>query len=179
MLALFAQRLLDYLREKKQRRVQLFMALMTTRATPLNPDHVNALNSIDVVFSRKQDEKIRAAWETVRKYLENPSVPNWETKVSDLKADLYREIAVRVGYGDFTAQYLKYEIYLPKYYSDMEGDQLKIRQALTSALTGDGLKIIPGNVAKVSPPAETSAQGSQVPSEANAEFTGLGAKPRP
>jgi hypothetical protein len=50
ILALLSQRLLDRVREKKDRRVRLFFTLMSTRATPLAPDHINALNSIDVVF---------------------------------------------------------------------------------------------------------------------------------
>ena len=167
--ALLAQRLLDYLREKRERRVRLFIALMTTRASQLAPDHINALNSIDIVFSRKRDLKIREAWENVRTHLAtNVNAPDWQTKLSDRKANLYREIAVRVGYGHFTAEYLKYEVYLPTYYGEMERDQLKIRQALTAALTPDGIKIIPGNVG-TSQTAGTTAQGTPPPPAANTQ----------
>src|SRR5712692_4084551 len=70
ILALLAQRLIDRLREKKERRVRLFMTLMSTRATQLAPDHINALNSIDVVFSSGRDKRIRDAWHAVLKHLE-------------------------------------------------------------------------------------------------------------
>jgi hypothetical protein len=51
ILALFAQRVLDRLREQQKQRVNLFMTLMSTRAAFLSPVHVQALNSIVVVFN--------------------------------------------------------------------------------------------------------------------------------
>ena len=60
--ALFAQRALDWMREKKKQRLAIYFTLMSTRATPLHPDHVRALNSIDTVFSRRSDQDVRAAW---------------------------------------------------------------------------------------------------------------------
>lgn len=66
VLALFAQRVLDRIREKKKQRVGLYLALMSTRAQPLVPAHVQALNSIDVVFNRRwRDRAIRNALATV------------------------------------------------------------------------------------------------------------------
>src|SRR5712692_8029594 len=65
VLALLAQRVLDFIREKKKQRVDLFLTLMSTRMAPLAPAHVQALNSIDVVFNRRGDRKIREAWRNV------------------------------------------------------------------------------------------------------------------
>jgi hypothetical protein len=53
ILALGAQRVLDRIREKKKRRMDIFLTLMTTRASPLAPNHIQALNSIDVIFLPK------------------------------------------------------------------------------------------------------------------------------
>ena len=141
ILALMIQRLIDFLREKKERRARLFLTLMSTRATQLAPDHVNALNSIDVVFSSWRDRNVRDAWHTVLAHLvTDTSKLDWQEKLNDLKVDLYREIGARVGYS-FTTDYLKRQIYYPKYYGDMESDSLKLRKTLLNALTDEGLKI--------------------------------------
>jgi hypothetical protein len=63
--ALFAQRLLDFLREKKNRRVNLYQTVMSLRAVWLNPDSVRALNSIDTIFDKPSDKPVREAWTAV------------------------------------------------------------------------------------------------------------------
>ena len=138
------------------------MTLMSTRATQIAPDHVNALNSIDVIFSGKRDQKVRDAWHAALAHLVTDTTqPGWQERLNDLKVDLYREIGARVGYS-FTTDYLKRQIYYPKYYGDMEIDVLRIRKALTTALTEHGLKILPGNVGEsAEAPAQPVAATSQ------------------
>ena len=72
VLALFAQRVLDHLREKKKQRLNLFMGLISTRAEFLSRAHVRGLNSIVVVFNKGSDQKIREAW---RRVLEHAGTP--------------------------------------------------------------------------------------------------------
>jgi len=142
ILAIATQRLIDFLREKKDRRVKLFLTLMSSRATQLAPDHINALNSIDVVFSGKRDQTVRNTWHMLLEHLiKDANQAGWQERVNDLKVDLYREIGVRVGYS-FTTDYLKRQIYYPIYYQDMEVDNLKLRKTLLNVLTECGLKII-------------------------------------
>ena len=50
ILAIQIQKILDNLREKKKRRITIFKTLMSTRATRLNKEHVEALNMIDIEF---------------------------------------------------------------------------------------------------------------------------------
>ncbi len=141
VLALFAQRALDWMREQKKQRVQLFLSLMATRALQLTPEHVKALNSIDVVFNRKKDKGIRDAWHSVMRHMESDTTkPGWIERVNDLKADLYLAMGKAVGYN-YTIDYLKREIYLPKYFNEVEQDQAKIRQGIAKILTDDGLKV--------------------------------------
>jgi hypothetical protein len=141
VLALFSQRVLDRLREKKERRVQLFLTLMRTRATPLAPDHVNALNSIDVVFDSDPDQKIREAWRKLLNHImADTNHPTWQERFNDLKVELLKEIGLRVGYS-FDIDYLKRQVYYPKAFSDIEADALQLRTTLTKALTEDGLKV--------------------------------------
>ena len=59
ILALLTQRVLDRLRERDKQRKQLYFTLMSTRAQWLSAPHLQALNSIDIVFRNKQN--IRAA----------------------------------------------------------------------------------------------------------------------
>jgi hypothetical protein len=142
ILALLIQRLIDVLREKRGRRAHLFLTLMATRATQFAPDHINALNSIDVVFSGNRDRKVREAWRAVLPHLNSdPEKPDWQDRVNDLKVDLYRELVLRVGYASITTDYLKRQVYYPKYYADQESENLKLRSALLSALTDEGLRI--------------------------------------
>jgi hypothetical protein len=142
ILALFAQRVLDTLRETKKRRVGLFFTLLTTRASPLAQAHVQALNSIDIVFAKDGDRPIRDAWQRVREQMSlDPTRPDWFDRLNDLKCDLLQVMGGAVGF-DFTVDYLKRQGYLPKHYTDMEQDQLVIRQRMAKALTDDGIKVV-------------------------------------
>lgn len=141
VLALLAQRVLDFIREKKKQRVNLFLTLMATRLSPLAPAHVQALNSIDVVFSRRGDQKIRDAWRKVLDQINvDPNTAGWLDKLNDLKVDLYQVMGARVGYT-FTTDYLKRQAYLPRHYTDTETDAIHIRQTLAKILTDEGLKV--------------------------------------
>uniref|UniRef100_UPI002AA29EDF DUF6680 family protein n=2 Tax=Serratia TaxID=613 RepID=UPI002AA29EDF len=48
--AVQVQKYLEQFREKKQRRLNIFRSLMSTRAERLNREHVQALNMIDIEF---------------------------------------------------------------------------------------------------------------------------------
>lgn len=143
VLALFAQRLLDWLRERRNQRVQLFLTLMSTRASILAPAHVQALNSIDVVFSRRRDTAIRDAWRALLDHMVTPMTnPGWADRVSDLRVVLYQAMGAAVGHN-YTVDYLKRRIYAPIAYAQTEQDWLKVRQTLLKVLTDDGIRIVP------------------------------------
>ena len=114
---------------------------MRTRAAYLSPDHVNALNSIDVVFDGEHDQTIREAWRKLLSHTEaDATQPTWQERYNDLRAELLREIGLRVGYT-FDIDYFKRQVYYPKFFGDIEADSLRLRSALTKALTEDGLKV--------------------------------------
>jgi len=112
ILALWFQRILDGLRDKKNQRLRLFLALMATRATPLAPNHVNALNAIDSVFHRKRrDRKVREAWKETFEHINNATdldknLLEWSNRLNDLKVDLYQAMGKTVGYN-YSTDYLK------------------------------------------------------------------------
>lgn len=153
ILALFSQRLLDGLREKKQRRVNLYLTIMSLRATFANAEAVKAHNSIDVVFGDRKDKPIRDAWAAVLQHA-NTQRPDWNTareaaqawdaRLLDLRVDLYQLLGAAVGFNH-TVDYIKTHFYYPLYHADLELDQLQIRKQFAKAITDDGLKVIVKN----------------------------------
>jgi hypothetical protein len=142
VLALGAQRVLDKLREKQKRRENLFFALLTTRASPLAQAHVQALNSIDVVFNDPRDEAIRAAWARVLEQMNiDPAQVDWFERLNDRKCDLLQKMGAAVGF-EFGIEYLKRQGYLPRHYTDLEQDQLIMRKRLLNVITDDGVKTV-------------------------------------
>jgi hypothetical protein len=141
VLALFAQRALDWLRTKRAQRVQLYLTLMRTRATPVAPEHVNALNTIDVVFNGRRDRKVRDFWHKAMDHINTiQKQPDWNERYFDLKADMLREMGLRVGY-DFSTDYLKRQAYYPIASGIAEADALLLRTALTKVVTQNGLRV--------------------------------------
>jgi hypothetical protein len=87
------------MREKKSRRVQVYTTLMSLRAVPLHPDYVRALNSIDAIFDRRQDGKVRDCWGKVLAHISTDSnSPRWGEILLDLRVDLYQAVGKAVGY---------------------------------------------------------------------------------
>ena len=114
---------------------------MATRAAYLSPEHVQALNSIDVVFSRHNDRSVRLAWE---KFLAHSATSTtnagWTLTYNDLKVNLLQTMGSRVGYT-FSTDYLRRKIYSPLGYAQAEQENNQIRQTLAKVLTNEGLKI--------------------------------------
>ena len=50
ILAVQVQKYIENKKETRNKKMQIFKALMATRATPLYPAHVEALNMIDIEF---------------------------------------------------------------------------------------------------------------------------------
>jgi hypothetical protein len=141
ILALFAQRVLDRIRAKGEHKRQLYLTLMRTRVTPLAPEHVNALNTISVVFNGWRDKKVRDFWDKLLTHVTTDAKQTgWQEKYNDLKAELLREMGLRVGYR-FDTDYLKRQAYYPIAFGTVEADALLVRTMLTKVLTADGLKV--------------------------------------
>lgn len=141
--ALMAQRLLDRIREKNRIRLHIYFTLMSLRATPLHPEHIRALNSIDTVFDRRKDQVVRDTWAKVLAHLgkDADGDSSWNSNLLDLRVDLYQAIGRRVGY-DHTVEYIKNKIYQPRYFNEVERDEMQIRQKFARALSEDGLHVV-------------------------------------
>ncbi len=150
VLALLFQRLLDNWRERSKRRTNLFFTLMATRARAMFqlPEHVQALNSIDVVFSK--DDEIRRLWKLVLDHLWiDETSAGWPDKLDDLRVDLYQAIGNKLGYR-YTTDYIKRGIYFPKYHLNFYENQNNIYSGLARALSGGKLEV---NLSQENPPA--------------------------
>ncbi|CAG1769847.1 hypothetical protein BAC3_00595 [uncultured bacterium] len=58
ILAVQIQKFIEARKETKGRKIQIFRTLMATRATPISPSHVEALNMIDIVFYKDKKSLI-------------------------------------------------------------------------------------------------------------------------
>ena len=139
ILALFTQRVLDWMRKRDDRREQLYFTLMGTRAQWLSNEHVQAVNSIDVVFP--DDENIRALWRRCLDHLaSDESAAGWNDTLIDLRVDLYQAIGNKLGYR-YTTDYLKRGIYFPRHHSAVLENQAKLLQGLATAVETGRLKV--------------------------------------
>lgn len=148
ILALSAQRLLDRIREKKNRRVQLYLTAMSLRAAWLHPDSIRALNSIDTIFDKDSDKPVRAAWAAVVAQAYTPkrdateeAAREWNARLEDLRVGLYQVLGAAVGY-DHTIDYIKRQFYNPQAHVDIELELMQIRKQFLKALGDDGLKVV-------------------------------------
>ena len=142
--AVQVQKFLDIRRERRARKMQVFKTLMTTRATPLSPYHVESLNMIDIEFY--DNKKITEAWKLLLDNFENypkdTQDPNYQTKLNscsekskELLTNLLYEVAVSLGYS-FDKVHLMRGAYIPKGHADIELDQEFIRRSLVGVFLG-------------------------------------------
>lgn len=144
VLAFTAQWVRDYFREKRERKIWIFRTLMSTRASILAPDHVKALNLIDLEFEsnwRKKDKEVREAWHTYHDHLftQRPADPAqqavWDNRCADLRNQLLHKMSRRLGFG-FELAAIQRGGYAPDYYAFAEIDLNVIRMGLRELLEG-------------------------------------------
>ncbi|OGX19817.1 MAG: hypothetical protein A3K83_00165 [Omnitrophica WOR_2 bacterium RBG_13_44_8b] len=144
ILAVQIQKFIESKKEKRARKMQIFRALMATRATPLYPQHVEALNMIDIEFF--ENKKITDAWKLLldnfANYPKDPKDTNYQAqlnssmeKSTDLLVDLLYEMAKHLNYK-FDKVHIKRGAYIPKGHADYILDQEFIRRALVGVLLG-------------------------------------------
>ena len=149
LFALWAQWRLQLRRQGHEQRLRIYKTLMATRATPLDVNHVQSLNMIDVEFSKNDstDTGIRGAWETYRAHLNVPRPTNdeaqarqWDDKRRDFLAQLLSNIGKSLGYNfDFT--YYKDGAYHPTGLGDNWNENEQIRKRLLAILNGEPLNM--------------------------------------
>jgi hypothetical protein len=139
VLAVQAQKWIERVSEKKREKTQIFSTLMTTRATRLAPEHVQALNKIELAFDggSPKDVAVVDAW---RLYADNlnskpgddPSlVTAWLNRGDDLFVDLLAALSKALGYK-FDKVHLRRGIYYPIGHFEIEATLRSIQSGLAS-----------------------------------------------
>ena len=132
-------RFLDARTAAKQRKLDIFKTLMSTRQYTTNWDHVMTLNRIDLEFSSKKakGKSVVEAWKAYLDLLnDNSMVPEqWGTKRLDLLVDLLHKMSIVLDY-DFDKTHIKNSSYSPMAHGNIDTQQNAIRQGLLEVLEG-------------------------------------------
>lgn len=101
ILAIQVQKFIERITQRRDEKRRLFMTLMATRGRPLLPEHVQALNMIDIIFSikgkiisiifwcrSKKDKAVIDAWSVLRDHLYHfPQRPTSREVTDNSKGD--------------------------------------------------------------------------------------------
>lgn len=102
IIAVQLARYLDNQKEERERKLQVFKALMATRAYTVSWDHVVALNRIDLEFDKdnKKEKAVIEAWKTYLDLLgdKNMLPEQWAVKRIDLLVELLHKMAQVLDY---------------------------------------------------------------------------------
>jgi hypothetical protein len=151
ILAVQAQKAVEAFRERHDRKTRVFAQLMATRAARLSPEHVQALNMIDIVFyggsflgfrrRSKQEQAVLDAWKEYHDNLgEGADLPELQqqahySKRDELFLNLVHAMSQDVGFS-FDRVQLKRGAYTPIAHEELEADQRVLRKATIDALSG-------------------------------------------
>jgi len=139
LIALQVSELIGRRRQVRDEQFRVFKTLMATRASNLDPRHVECLNLIDVVFhaTSKRETEIRRLWKQYLHHLSDRNYPkeSWGAKRVELLVELLHAMAESLGY-DFDKTHITTQCYYPDGYGDLENEQGTIRRSLAEILTG-------------------------------------------
>ncbi|MBK5415242.1 DUF6680 family protein [Pseudomonas sp. TH31] len=149
ILAVQAQKLVERFREHRNRKNKVFEQLMATRSARVSPDHVRALNMIDLVFygektvgiqrRSKTEQSVLNAWKEYLDHLNNKlgedQAQLWMTTGDELFTNLLYAMAEDIGFK-FDRVQLKRGSYSPIAHVDFEAEQAELRRATLSLITG-------------------------------------------
>lgn len=142
LLAVQAQKWLERFREDHDRRLRVFKTLMATRAASISPEHVQALNMIDLEFQGAKYKAVRTEWKMYLDHLSSYPKQDeklqaiWGEKRIDLLAQLLMAMGQALGY-EFDQVHVKKGIYAPEAHSQIENENTLLRRGLIRLLYGD------------------------------------------
>jgi hypothetical protein len=128
ILAVQAQKWIERYRESQRQKVAIFSTLMTTRATRISPEHVRALNTIDIVF--RGDKSVIDRWHEYHDALSPITQPT-----DDKFIELLYAMSNRLKFH-FDKVMLRRVVYLPQGHVDAETSQVEIQRHLLQMLQG-------------------------------------------
>ncbi len=142
IVAVQVQKRLELFREESGRKLRIFKTLMATRGATISPEHVQALNMIDLEFQGKQYRNVTNAWKNYLDHLNSYPKDDeqlqmlWNDKRSDFLTSLLIEMGNSLGY-EFDAVHVKKAFYIPEAHDQIEKENILIRRGLVTLLFGD------------------------------------------
>lgn len=142
--AVFGQREVEKWKERRERKLWVFKALMATRGATLSHQHVQALNMIELEFAKDSDEPVRRAWREYHDHLNSfpqdaESHPEraalWSERTDELLGAMLGVMGKALGY-DFDPLSIRKGAYAPKGHADAELEQQSLRRLLLASLLG-------------------------------------------
>lgn len=149
VLAVQAQKAIERARERHSRKSWVFHQLMATRSARVSPDHVQALNMIDLAFygrrvlgirrRSKSEQAVIDAWREYHDHLnmkaEGEGLRLWNVKGDELFINLLFAMTEDVGYK-FDRVQLKKGAYSPIAHGELEDQQRALRTLAIAMLSG-------------------------------------------
>jgi hypothetical protein len=150
ILAVQAQKWLERLREQRNAQRRIFYALMSTRATPVASEHVQALNMIVLEFGGRlfwrptaRDKNVVDKWRIYADHLNHPAPPSdeaaqiaWRAATDDLLVNLLEAMSQALDYS-FDRVELKRGVYYPQAHAEADLRKIRFETALVRILTGE------------------------------------------
>ena len=142
VLAVWASELRQQRRLLRDRKEWVFRTLWATRSSNMQPEHVQALNTIDIAFPEKNYPKIGDAWHLYFAHLNSEmgdsveSKKRWHEQSVDLLTELIHLMATDLKIP-FSKALVKQRSYYPKGYTYVEGQLEEIRTLTIQVLKGE------------------------------------------
>jgi len=144
-LAVFAQKQIELWREKRSRKLWIFKTLMATRGRTLTPEHVQALNMIDLEFTEISDKMVINKWKEYHDHLN--SYPRdgdnqkeraviWTQKTEELLAVLLVSMGASLGF-EFDSVQIRRGAYNPEGHVNADIELQLLRRMVIEWLGGD------------------------------------------
>jgi hypothetical protein len=169
VLAVQAQKYLEAIRERSNRKGFILHVLMATRAARLSGEHVQALNMIDLVFfgmrvfrvlkwRTNAEQRVLNCWKEYHDHLSTPSadgeaaLATWNGRSNDLFTNLLFAIATERGY-EFDRVQISKGGYSPMAHGDVEMESKLVRRMAIRVMGGE----LPLKIQVTAPPAAAQA----------------------
>lgn len=140
-LAILASRYLERASSRRQRKVEIFHTLMRTRSMLMSPEHVGALNLVELEFLGEKN--VTKAWKAYLENLQEPFPPIEEKEKHDkaiqnrgrLLTELLDEMAKSLNIEIQQLEILRGS-YVPQGWADQEWENTIMRRSLIDVLHG-------------------------------------------
>lgn len=137
--AVLSTKFIEFLREKKNRKIEIFKTLIATRMATMAFSHIEAINLVLFEFNgkSKKEKTVIDNWQCYIAHLGDKDYPAelWNSKRNDLLSSLLLSIAKSLNM-DFEKNKLERGAYYPQGHIDTENEQNATRKLLLEILSG-------------------------------------------